>query len=67
MSDARRIGELLPDILLRAQRTALIGKFIETFEAPDARKRVVMLLFEANILSADTAELMIEHYGLEAA
>ena len=67
MSEARRIGELIPPILERARRVAIIGEMVSTFDCPEERKRVVMRFYEAGIISDETAVLLIEHFGLEAA
>jgi hypothetical protein len=57
----------LSEMTRRARRTALICELVETFDRPDERKNTVMRLWEANIISPQTAELLIEHFSLEAA
>lgn len=64
---ARPIGEIVQNIALRAMRLSLISEFISTLPTAAERKRVVMALYEARIISSDTTELLMEQYGLEAA
>lgn len=54
-------------ILVRARRAELFGALVETFETPSERKSVVKKLWETGIISSQSAELLIEIYGLEAA
>lgn len=55
------------DIRIRARRAELFGALVETFETPAERKGVVMKLWDTGIISSQSAELLIETYGLEAA
>lgn len=64
---ARPIGEVVNRIAMRAHRLALLGEFIDTLSNDQERKRVVMALYEAKIIAPETAELLIEHFGVEAA
>lgn len=64
---ARPIDHFIPEILLRAKRLAILAQFIETLPEPSTRKQAIMRLYEADIISSESAEALIETYGLEAA
>lgn len=64
---ARPIGESVNRVVMRAHRLSLLSAFIDTLPSDQERKRVVMALYEAKIISAPTTELLIEHFGVEAA
>lgn len=64
---ARAIGEVIPEVLERARRISIIGEFISAFPDPADRKTIVMRLYQAEIITNQTAELLIETFGLEAA
>jgi hypothetical protein len=64
---AHPIGEIVKPIIARAQRIALISELIETFDDPSERKAMIMALYQGGAILDRTAELLIDHYGLEAA
>ena len=64
---ARPIGEIIPEVLDRAARISLLCEFINAFPCPSERKLIIMRLYEAQIIRSETAELLIDHFGLEAA
>lgn len=64
---ARSIGDVVADVVTRAHRVALLSEFIETLPRDIDRKRVVMSLYEARIISADTTDLLFEKFGLMSA
>ena len=64
---ARAIGEVIPEVLERAIRISIIGELIASFEDPEDRKSIVMRLYQAEIITSQTAELLIETFGLETA
>jgi hypothetical protein len=63
---ARPIGEIIPGVLERARSIAALCRFIDTFDRQADRKDVVMRLYTGQVITAQTAELIIEHFGLEA-
>lgn len=64
---ARPIGEIIPGVLARAKSIAALCEFIVTFDRAVDRKDVVMRLYAGEVITSQTAELIIEHFGLEAA
>ena len=50
-----------------AARAAHFAAIVETFDDDTERKAIVMRLYEANLISAQSVELLFEVYGLEAA
>jgi hypothetical protein len=52
---------------VRAKRLLLLRELVETFDDPAERKRVVMRLWEAKLVSNDSTRLLIEHFSLEEA
>jgi hypothetical protein len=67
MSEPRRLGELLPDVLMRARRLAILNELIETYDAPEDRKAMIMVLYERDLITSDAASLLIDHLELRAA
>ena len=67
MSEARRIGELLPNIIERAQRIAILAQFVDSLHTDFDRKQCITRLYEGGLVKAETAQLLIEHFRLEAA
>lgn len=63
---ARPIGHIIPGIMDRAKSIAALCAFVATFERPADRKDVVMRLYAGEVITGQTAELIIEHFGLEA-
>lgn len=63
---ARPIGDIIPGVLERARSIAALCQFVATFERPSDRKDVVMRLYAGEVITSQTAELIIEHFGLEA-
>lgn len=64
---ARPIGELVGPILETALGLARLQEWVGDVRDPAARKWLVMFLFERGVVTADEAELLIEHNSLEAA
>ena len=64
---ARPIGDIIPGILLRARRLAIIGELARTYGDPEDRKGLIMDLYEHGVITSESAELLIENLGLEAA
>jgi hypothetical protein len=67
MSEARRLGDLLPALLVRARRTAKLSAFLDEFDDPGERKDVIMRLYQGGVISASTAELFIDVHGVKSA
>lgn len=55
------------DMALRAQRVAILATFFETIDDRTERKRIIMAMYEARLLSPAATETLIEFFGLEAA
>lgn len=64
---ARPIGDILPGVLLRARRLSIIADLIKTYGSPEDRKGMIMELYERGIITGESAEMLIENFGLEAA
>lgn len=64
---ARPIGDVIPEVLERARRISIIGELVASFEDKEDAKEVVMRLYQAEVITDRTAELLIETFGLEAA
>lgn len=60
------IGDIANRIVLRAQRTAILGEFIGTIPDGEEKIRVIMALCECRVITNQTAELLIESFCLEA-
>lgn len=67
MSDAKRLGELLPAIIERAARMASFQALINAIECPSRRKEMIMTARAGNLIDDDECHLLIEVYGLESA
>lgn len=64
---ARPIGEIIPEVLERARRISIIGELVASFDDKQDAKEIVMRLYQAEVITNQTAELLIETFGLEAA
>lgn len=64
---ARSIGDIIPGVLLRARRLAIIAELVKTYGDPEDRKSMVMDLYDRGIITSESAEMLIESLGLEAA
>lgn len=64
---ARSIGELVAPIIAEAIGIGNLQLLLEHIRDPATRKQIVMSWYERDFISADQAELLIEHNGLEAA
>ncbi len=64
---ARMIGNILPGVILRARRLAIIADLISTYECPSDKKIMIMVLYEREIITGEWAELLIETFGVDAA
>lgn len=62
-----RIDEIVAPIIADAVGLARLQAFVGTIPNPSARKQLVMLWWERGVITANEAELMIEHNGIEAA
>ncbi len=51
----------------RAKSLALLNEFLGRIDPPSGRKKAIMALWEAGVISPSAAELLIEHHSLEAA
>ena len=67
MSEARPVGDFIPGILRRAERIRFLVDFIGSLEEPSEQKEYIMRLHAGEIVTADTAQLLIEHFELESA
>lgn len=54
-------------LMKRATCCAAFATIVETCDTPEERKKLIMFLWERNIISEQAAELLIEHFSLEAA
>lgn len=54
-------------LMKRATCCAAFAVIIETCDTAQERKKLIMFLWERNIISEQAAELLIEHFSLEAA
>lgn len=63
---ARPIGELIAPIAHRAMAVASLQSGLSVLD-PSPRKQLVMLWWEHGVITAEEAELLIEHNALEAA
>ena len=64
---ARPIGDIIPGVLLRARRLSIIAELIKTYGCPEDRKEMIMELHRRGIITDESAEMLIENFGLEAA
>ena len=55
------------DVKRHAKRAALFGALLETFDTPAERKAFALRMWADGIISEQSAELLIEVYGLEGA
>lgn len=67
MRDYTPIGDLVGPLIEAAVGLARLQQWVGTIPDPASRKWVVMLLYERGVVSAEEAELLIEHNALEAA
>lgn len=67
MSGARPIGEIIAPLLFEAIGIARLQDFLECIRQPSDRKQWIMEWYEGGTITADEAELLIEHNRLEAA
>jgi hypothetical protein len=67
MSEAKRIGELLPRILARTERMMAFQTILNLFPCRMRRKTIIMTLREMGNLSADETEMLLSANMLEDA
>lgn len=67
MSEARRLGELLPGIIARAQRMASFQALINDCPTPSAKKEMIMTAAIGDLISGEETHMLLEIYGLENA
>ena len=58
---------LIPSMMTRAKRIAIMIEFINTLPDASERKECIMRLHAGEIISPEAAQLLIEHFELEAA
>lgn len=64
---ARSIGEIVAPLIAEAIGIARLQDFLECLPYPVDRKQWIMEWYEGGTITADEAELLIEHNRLEAA
>lgn len=64
---ARAIGDIIAPILFEAVGIANLQLLLEGIDTLAGRKHFVMSWYEQGFITADQAELLIEHNHLEAA
>ena len=57
----------IEDLLVRCERTAIIGELLQTIPTYRDREKVVSGLFRGNVVSETTHDLLLEYYCKEAA
>lgn len=62
---ARSIGDVTEIVVERARNLALLNAYLVRMPPP-YRKRAIMALWQAEVLSDGATELLIEHHQLEA-
>lgn len=67
MSEARRLGELLPGIIARAMRMQSFQALINDCQTPKRRKEMIMTARMGDLIDADECQMLIEIYELENA
>lgn len=65
MSDAKRIGIIIPAILERCRNMQLLHLLIQMKASDAERKAVIMAFHEGNHLTGQEVAMLLETYGLE--
>lgn len=60
-------GGQVADITKRAERTALLGRLIETFDAPGERVKFIVALVRSGVITHSTGSLFHELFLEEEA
>jgi hypothetical protein len=51
-------------IKTKAQRMAIMGLLVETFDGPEARRQFIRGMVEIGAISSQAGELLVEEYSL---
>lgn len=64
---ARPLGDIIPGVVARAKRIASLCAFVATFDDPTDQCDLIRRLLAGEVITPGTADIMLEHFGLEFA